>query len=241
MKLIQSTGNSWIGCNDKTFCGCEKEILKYLKEKTLEAQVWFFDLDENHAFPAKEIVKKAIGTKKSSPQYISWCLQAMFYSAIKGKKAESKLWKKYVNNFLRRCSSRDEIKRIFTTRKALWSLHSGVQEFCSRVSKAKRYYVTRNIEEIASVYSSALKFDGYFAEADKKYLIAEQFIITNPEVNFYGIDGDSEEDGEIIDVIKHYNKSLISFYSCKNQKNIDDRFDFFTSRDRTALVELLKN
>jgi len=56
----------------------------------------------------------------------------------------------------------EEIKRRFTVESARKSLYAGVEDFCELVSSAERFYVTRNIAEVARAYANALNLDGFF-------------------------------------------------------------------------------
>ena len=220
----------------------EDDILK-LRQRVRSVQTWFFDLDNNHApSPAKTIAKRAIGTSHFSPKYLQWCASTALKLAQKGKAAESEAWKEYVNLFLRNDEARAEVEQLFTPEYALQSLYPGVEKVCGLISGAQRFYVTRNIAEVVSAYASALKFNGFYPEADDKGKLVEIYVKKNPQIQVYGVEGDSEEDIAMIDVLEFYKKDVVSFYStnCPKGEGIETRFDYSIDKDRTGLVRLLQ-
>ncbi len=220
----------------------EDDILK-LRQLVRSVQTWFFDLDDNHApSPAKQIVKKAIGTSHFSPKYLQWCASTALQLAWRGKAAESAAWKDYVNVFLRNEKTLAEVQKLFTPEYSRQSLYPGVEEFCGLVSKAQRFYVTRNIAEVVSAYASALKFNGFFPESDHKEKVVEDYLKKHPLIQRYGVEGDSEEDGTMIEVLQFYEKDVLSFYSMVNPKvgNQNIRFEYVIPKDRTGLVKILQ-
>lgn len=217
------------------------EVVDKLRRRTRAVQTWFFDLDDNHAdSPAKNIARKAMGTSHFSPHYLGWCAQTAWKLAREGKAAESEVWKEYVNRFLRNEKALAKIKSIWTPESARQSLYPGVEDFVQLISSAKRLYVTRNISEVAEAYTRALGLDGFFPETDHKEKIVENYVQRNPGVERFGVDGDSEEDAAMIDVLKFYRKEVLGLYSMdKPNGRVHPAFDVSVSKDRTGLVRLI--
>jgi|SRR3989344_352019 len=213
-----------------------------LRQRINGVQTWFFDLDDNHApSPAKKIARRAIGTSHLSPKYLQWCASTALKLAKKEKAAESETWKDYVDSFLRNTKARAEVQRLFTPEYARQSLYPGVEDFCGLISDAQRFYVTRNIAEVVRVYASILNFDGFFAEANNKERIVEEYLQSHPHVERYGVEGDSEEDAGMIEILQFYKRDVVSLYSTDDPSSkINKRFDYSLSKDRTELVELLR-
>ena len=219
------------------------EIIQTLQQRVRSVQTWFLDLDDNHApSPAKKIAKRAIGTSHFSPRYLQWCGSTAFKLVRSGKSVESEAWKEYVDRFLRNEDALAEVQRLFTPEYSRQSLYPGVEEFCGLVSDAQRFYVTRNIAEVASAYASILNFDGFFPESYNKEKVVEKYLKRNPHVQKYGVEGDSEEDGVMVDVLQFYGKEVIAFYSTETiqEESFDPWFNYVIEKDRTFLVDLLK-
>src|SRR3989344_4423125 len=209
--LIEPQNGIWVAVTDNF---SNDNAVEELRKRTGAVQTWFFDLDDNHAdSPAKKIAKLALGTNHFSPRYVGWCAQTAWKLVQKGKAAESETWRDYVNSFLRSEGALEEVRRRFTPESARESLYSGVEDFCRLVSGAERFYVTRNIAEIAEAYAGALGFNGFFPELDNKERVVEEYVRRNSHVVRFGVDSDSEEDAAMINVLRFYNKEVFGFYS----------------------------
>ena len=90
-------------------------------------------------------------------------------------------------------------------------------------------------------YALVLEFDGFFYEAFQKGKVVEDFVRKNPYFTRYGVEGDSEEDGEMIDLLQFYHKETVSFQVMESfqPEKMDLRFEYALSRDHRGLVELL--
>lgn len=236
--LVEPKNGIWVAVGDY-FSG--RDAVEELRNRTRAVQTWFFDLDDNHAdSPAKNIAKQAIGTSHFSPSYVRWCVDTAWKLARNGKAAESETWRNYVNTFLRSEEALEEVRKRFTPESVRKSLYSGVENLCRLVSGAERFYVTRNIAEVAGAYASALGFNGFFPESDRKERIVEEYAKRNPHIVRFGVDGDSEEDAVMVDVLRFYDKEVLGFYSIdKPNGEIPLKFDVSVSKDRRGLVGLL--
>jgi hypothetical protein len=240
--------NSWFIVDEQQLnAQNDSEILQNLSQRLIKTQVWFSDLDDSDAkSPGKEIaLKHAVGTSHFNPEYWGWVVETAFTRLIKDKQvAETSSWKNYIDSFLRSPESMKEIQQIFTDEKIERTLFPGVEDFYSLLP-AEKYYVTRNISEVAKVYANYLKFQDYFSESDSKGKVVEDFILKNPQIEHYGVSGDSEDDQEMVDVINFYSKRkpielLVSLYITNSRNKLNDSFLVNISRDRTGLVELIR-
>lgn len=216
--------------------------IRQLKLRAFSVQAWFVDLDDNLCdSPAKDIAKNAVGTSHFSLPYLSWAFHTALQLARHGKKAESETWNAYVQHFLRSPEALDEVQKRFTPATARQSLYSGVLELYPIFSHtASCHLVTRNIKEVADAYTQALRFDGNFPEAENKGRVVEDFILKNPTLNYFGVDGDSQEDAEMIDVLKFHGRKTLGIYSMRSHREtLHPSFDVGVSKNRTGLVSLL--
>ncbi|MFH1972670.1 MAG: hypothetical protein ABIJ18_04295 [archaeon] len=241
--LIEPKDRIWVAVNDRIVgTNSDEELVRNLQERTNSVQTWFFDLDDNHAdSPAKKIAFGRVGTNIFDPKFLYWALtQGAPAKFIKSK--ESEAWRKYVNNFLRDEEALQEVRELFTEETARQSLYQGVLDFANLVSRSSRFYVTRNIAEVAEPYRSALGIDGFFPEADNKEKVVEGYLSQHPEVRIIGVDGDSEEDAAMIEVAQFYDREVVSFYSMNKPRDsqMDQRFDYSVSKNKSGLVSLLQ-
>ncbi|MFH1669780.1 MAG: hypothetical protein ABIA62_07680 [Candidatus Woesearchaeota archaeon] len=242
--LAMPKDGRWVAVN-RSFAGdidyCS--IVSKIQRTARDVQVWFHDLDDNHAkSPAKDIAMRAVGTGHLSSDYISWCAGTAIALAKQGKSCETERWRLYVDKFLRGTDAREQLKAMFTPERVCRSLYLGVRGFCSLFPAAGHHYVSRNIDEVVSAYASALDFDISYPESDQKHKVVEKFIFDNPQIEKYAVDGDSAEDAMMIDVLRHYRKDVIGFYSmdASRESDADEMFDVFTGKDRTGIVDILK-
>jgi len=241
--LVEPKDGIWIAVNDKIAgSSSDNELKRELQQRTKSVQTWFFDLDNNHAdSPAKKIVFEKVGTSVFDPRFVYWALtQGAPAKFIKSR--ESEAWRRYVNNFLRSEDALQEVQEHYNEETARQSLYSGVQDFADLVLNAERFYVTRNITEVAEAYKAALGIDGFFSEVDNKEKVVEKYLNEHPEIRIIGIDGDSEEDAAMIEVAQYYDRAVVSFYSMDQpiDSKMDKKFDYSVSKDRSLLVRILR-
>jgi len=242
MKKTAEEEQLFVAVRDKVVTEVTPEIIKSLQEQVRNVQTWFFDLDDNHApSPAKQIARSAMGTSHFSSKYLHWGVASALKLAVKGKAAESEIWKEYVDLFLRDEKALADIQRLFTPENARRSLYPGVEEFCGLISDSQRFYVTRNITEVVGAYASALHFNGFFPEAYDKERTVEGYLRKHPEIQRYGVEGDSEEDAAMIEVLQFYKKDVVSFYSVDYPTFKEDRrFQYIVPKDKRELVQILR-
>lgn len=241
MKKATEEEQLFVAVKEKVVTEVTPELIQVLREKVKSVQTWFFDLDDNHApSPAKKIARNAMGTSHFSPTYLRWGVTSALKLAGKGKAAESEIWKEYVDLFLRDEKALAEVQELFTLEYARRSLYPGVEEFCGLISDSQRFYVTRNIAEVVGAYASALHFNGFFPEAYDKEKPVEGYLRKHPEIQRYGVEGDSEEDAAMIEVLQFYQKDVVSFYSVDYPTFKEDRrFQYIIPKDRRELVQIL--
>ncbi|HII89380.1 TPA: hypothetical protein HA253_07350 [Candidatus Woesearchaeota archaeon] len=242
--LYQQGSESWVALPEGAGSSLSLDALvQDLRRRTGAVQTWFFDLDDNHApSPAKFLVRRAAGTHHLSPAYLQWCLKTAISWVQKGKKAESGCWEAYKERFLGTPQAEQELPLLLSLKRAGETLYPGVREFCSLVAGAERYYVTKNIPLVAELYATMQRFDGYFADAARKERAVEQYLVGHPWIERYGVDGDSEDDGAMVDILRWYKKEVLSFYSQDepDDTTFDSRFSVAVSKNRKSLVFLLK-
>lgn len=242
---------AWVAVRDDLVLGMtEEEIKIILRNKFLDVQVWFADLDDSDArSPGKKLVKKAVGAKGRwlNPHYLCWVMGTAKALAEHGKRAESECWADYVNQFLRNEDVLTRIKELFTPKEVKGSLYPGVEEFYSLLP-ADKFYVTKNIEEVARAYANVLGFAGFFSEVEDKSRLVENFILDRPGILRYGVSGDSLEDEQMVDVLNfYYRKRKIdqptTLYRADKptREKMNPRFQVQIGKDRSGLVELLKS
>ena len=142
--------------------------IQTLCTRILTADVCLSDLDDTDAdSPGKRIALHGIGSGFDPIGYAKWCVETAVKSARHGKNAESEQWKKYVEQFLRYPGSKAAVEALFTPELVVASLYPGVQELYALLP-AQKFYITRNIAEVANAYGTVLKFQGTLIEIDKR-------------------------------------------------------------------------
>lgn len=242
MNILREEDNSWVGVREDFLGRMSGSIECAISKQMHHADVWFFDLDDNHApSPAKAIAKRAVGTHYLSPQYILWCAGTAFALATKGKAAESERWTRYVNRFLRKEDALQRIREMFSPEQVVPMLYPGVADYVRALQHKHCFYVTRNIAEVADAFAQVLGIPHSFPETMKKEHIVENFVAQHHETLHFGVDGDSDEDAAMIDILRHHKKYVVGVYSMDSKYgHLNQLFDIATSKDRTTLVGLLR-
>lgn len=240
--LDAGSNGSWVYASDSFSNGRSvEEVVSDLKKRVFSRQVWLFDLDDTHArSPGKSIAKGAIGTSYFSPDYLLWCARAVC-GMIRGVPGlEAKMWEEYTDRFLSSRESINEVRGMFDSRKVSSSLYPGVVDFCSLISESRRFYVTRNIHEVARLYSGFLGFDGFYPRANNKIRIAEDFVRDRPLVQCYGVQGDSEAEAETISALRFYGKDVLGILCSDSPFDLGcGAYDINTSKNQSGLVKLI--
>ena len=241
--LVEPRNGIWVGVNDKLVEGKSRDTLvRDLIEKVGNIDAWFIDLDDNIApSPAKKLAYGRVGTSIFSPKFIWWALSQGARAKF-DKNRESVAWNAYVENFLRSDEALAEVARLYNERSARDSLYEGVQSFVESLHGRDRFIVTRNIAEVAEAYKEALCIEGTFSEADEKGKVVDRYLRAHPDVRMIGVEGDSKEDVQMICAAEELGVNVVSIYSMNkpNVSKIDQRFDYFVSKDRSGLVNLLQ-
>lgn len=177
-------------------------------------------------------------------QFIAWCSKALYKKAVHGKKVESELGKEFIEKFIK--TQKDKtIESIITPEYAESSLFPGIKEVYSMLPRASKVIVTRTTEAIAGPYSNALGFDMVldiqYTKRDSVDFVMNVF----PDLKKYAVFGDSEEDEEMADYLRHKLvkgdiDTLVSIQVAKSQRKANLNFDASIGRDYSALVELVK-
>lgn len=242
--LCLDTGHkgSWVYAS-RSFAGGRSagDVVADIKKRVFGRQVWLFDLDDTHArSPGKAIAKGAVGSSYFSPSYWSWCAKAIC-GLVRGVHGlEARMWEEYADKFLNNQESVGAVRRMFDFKRVSNSLYPGVIDFCSLVSESKRFYVTRNVHEVASLYSYFLGFDGFYPRASKKADVAGDFVRDRPLLQYYGIQGDSEDEAEMISALRFYGKDVLGILCSDSPVDLGcGAYDINTSKDQSGLVKLI--
>ncbi len=237
--LIEPQNGLFLGTQDTTQSA--ESIIDNLRERFYSTEAWFLDLDDNHAkSPAKMIAKRALGTSRFNPSYLNWCLQTAVALATRGKASESESWRDYVEKFLRNPESIEEVRKVITPELAKNSFYPGVLDLCGMLT-GRKIYVSRNIEPIIRVYAGVANIDDCIAECSDKSFPVSEYLTRNLHLNNVGIEGDSEEDIKMIEAARSRDRKVISICSMDSPEKPVEGFDFYVSKDRRGLVELLRN
>ena len=254
------TGSSWLGINSQFISGLKNqdnliEIKDNIASRFQKIEIWLSDLDEFDAkSPAKYVAFKAVGTNYFNFDYIKWAFHSFFCLFLKDrKKLEVLRWKEYYNLFLKQNLDDDWLKDAAFNKIAVLLnqnkidnlLYPGIIDFYDSF-KARKIMITRNIERIAYRFCQFLSFYKYYYEVDDKGKIVETIIKENPQVRYYGIGGDSEEDALAFDTLLHYYKKgkiekPLSLQRVYSVKKLFPHFDLYIGKDRRALVNVIKN
>ncbi|MEK6937053.1 MAG: hypothetical protein AABW58_03200 [Nanoarchaeota archaeon] len=222
---------------------------KILREQILNADACISDLDDTDAqSPAKDLAFGCLTDKDYllDGNFCVWCLRSLGKLVIEGKRAESETWSDFVNKFLRDQKNVEKAKKRFNEEKVKKLVYPGVKELYSKLGKARKAYFSRNIKEVAKIFGDFLGFSDVESEVYDKDRATMRFVTENPWLKRYFIRGDSEEDAEILKVLKFFKKrGRIDYYvGCYVVKRPDDRhfnerFHLSSSRDATGLVRFL--
>ena len=239
INTLRGTTEPWLvhrsGIDIKTIC-----------TRILTADVCLSDLDDTDAdSPAKEIAFRHIGGNFDPLAYALWCLDTVMEHALHGKITESAQWKKYVEHFLKYPGAKAAVTALFTPEVVAASLYPGVHELYALLP-AQKWYITRNIDEVATAYGTVLGFQGALTEVDNKERAVEQFVNEHPQFRRYFIKGDSIEDERMLDVLAFCRSrkkidSVVSCYRADNSSTVSHRFDVGVGKDYRKLVEVLKS
>ncbi|MAF99529.1 MAG: hypothetical protein CMH61_02855 [Nanoarchaeota archaeon] len=241
MNLLYELNGSWVAASNK-IQGNPSDLVVDLVQRVKGVGPWLFDLDDNHArSPAKSIVRQAIGTDHLSPRYLSWAMRTLSELVRNGKAAESQAWEQYVDSFLQTERAKREIEFLVQPKVMNQALYTGVKDFCREVRSSTKFYITRNIAQVANAYATYLGLDGAVAEVNDKGRQAELMVLGHPFVEHFGVSGDSDEDVAMVEEIQVMDQNVISLYSMAKPGDIHPTFDYGVSKDLTALVELLRN
>jgi hypothetical protein len=234
MIITLDSTNSWVDIPD------DKELPE-VQAQFHKVETWFYDLDGTHTkFPAKDIARRAVGTSHFDPKYLSWLTRNCFKYLRDGKSVDSVAWGEYVTSFLRSPEALEEVRQFISFDYVQRSLYSGVNACCQRRDKNK-CYVTRNIREVAEPFAKILGISEIKAEAFDKAKCIEDYLSTHSTEQFFGVEGDSDEDAEMVDVLRFHKKEVVGVYVCDKLTSKPKQFEFATSHDRSALFSHIYN
>ncbi len=217
-----------------------------LRQKLREADVCVSDLDGTDASsPARMLATENFLSRFFNDRnYRSWAYRSIRAKINQpGKRADSRLWQDYIERFLPPAVRREVAEKMFPPTKIRKILYPGVARFYSLL-EARKYYLSRNIVEVVQQFGGRLGFDGCFGEQYNKWQSMENFIRSYPEFSRYVIRGDSDEDGEMKDVLDSAVRSrkikyCLSLYRADRPLEEEHGFDAETGKDLNGLVELL--
>ena len=238
--LLEPKNGKWVAAqNDLT----SAEI----KTKILAADVCISDLDDTDTdSPAKEIAKRAIGIEFDPLGYLTWGIGTTVSLIKNGKNGETERWRQYVHTFLKFPGSRAQVSALFNPEKVRNSLYPGVEEFYASIPAA-RFYLTRNIKEVADVYGNVLGFTGVISEAFYKEKAIQEFLINHSQFQRYVVRGDSDEDQMVLDVLRFQQRerkieSVTGIYHADSpsSRHLNSVFEINVGKDQRGLVGLLR-
>lgn len=242
MKCIHGQGESWVAAKNSLARESNLEARLCLIERVQSVDAWLFDLDDNLApSPAKDLIAKAVGTSVINPKYLWWLACTGIGWLAAGRKIETGRWDIYVDQFLATPQAQAEVRAYLTPEYAEASLYPGVKKLFELLP-GEKYLVTRNILPVAEVYAEMLGCKGIISRANDKAQAVKEFLKMHRDIHSYGVGGDSFEDQAMIKMIRAAGKNTLGFYAMDspNWREMDHYFDYATSKDRTALVDLLE-
>lgn len=217
-----------------------------LEEQIKQAEVCLSDLDETDcASPAKAIAlnqwHQRFWTDKT---YRGWLLGAVNRTIKEGKRGDSASWKQYVETFLNTPEARAAVQARMTPDFILNSFYPQVQELYG-IIPAHKVYVSRNIKEVVEPIVSLFGFAGGFHDIYDKKHFAAWFVGQHPQFQRYLVRGDSEEDQQMLDGLRSCQRNLkiqsvLGIYCAEKPLQEKHTFEVETSRDHSALVNILK-
>ena len=106
-----------------------------------------------------------------------------------------------------------------------------------------KFYVTRNIKEIAQAYKQAAGFTGFMLEQFDKEKSIEELVKKHPERKRFILKGDSQEDEVALDYLEFSKRKkrideVLSIFVTDHPCSVNNKFDIHIGRDYTKLVEL---
>ncbi len=243
MLLTKSHNESWIGVRETAVRGISpRSAARELEERLYGVQLWLCDLDDNHTpSPAKRIAREAVGTHRLSPRYWQWCAGTAWALLTQKEGAESARWLSYIQQFLD-AEARQELRAYFTPDRAFYSLYPGISSlYASVLRHSTRIYVTRNIAEVVDSYARILGFSGAVTESFCKGKAVDNLLQKYPWAERIGVDGDSEEDAEMVRAIRQRGKTVVAIQSMEQPREgmMNPDFDYAVSKSREGLVRLL--
>jgi hypothetical protein len=208
-------------------------VIGKVDKRILSLDMWFFDLDNTHTpSPAEKIARAGYGVGiLDVPSFIVWGIETLAELGFGTEEGKIKSWNKYVTKFVNTPVKRQGSVQYVN------GFYPGVEDFIDAL-QGDGIYVTRSLQEVADVYARKL---GIFAVGDvrDKVSFVDAYLQANPFIQSVGVQGDSEEDGEMARVARAYRKETIAIY-VSGTKRIEKGFDIAISRDHSELVSLLK-
>ena len=229
------------------------------------------DLDntDTEISPAKEIAKKRIGVETAADylKLSAWgfwtgagFLTAVLNSDLERamEKVKEQQFADYDRTFLRKQANergyralKEEVEskiiKMIDNTYVVKSLFAGVKDFYQAL-RAKKMYLSRNLNPIVKAYADFLQFDEFKAEIKNKDLWMEHLITTNKQWKslILRVDGCAEED--MIKMAKSYQKkkwtNLEEVLVIKRSVEMKEDFrycDVIIGKDDHGLVEIMKS
>jgi len=222
-----------------------------LQRKILSSDILVSDLDDTDVpSPAKKIACSSLIRPKYlvNSNFHLWCLKYLYSQFNReGTGSHSKLWKGYIELFLRNPKELERLSKKHTVEHAASTIYPEVREFYGLLPENMlKFYITRNIAQIVKPFADALHFDGFLAEQFDKIESIRRLMKKHPERKRYILKGDSLEDSEAVNYLKSKKRKgeidgLVSILVSKNpEKEMQKMFDITIGRNYGPLVELLK-
>ncbi len=241
VNLLYGKKGSAVGVNPKFADGRNfKEIVEDLREQVLSVEMWLLDLDGTYAsYPGIDAAKAALGTNYTNKEYLEWMTRSGLGFLRSGGNNHSEAWFDYIDRFLD-SEGRREAQKYFTPKRVRESLHEDTINWRKKLNNNGRIFVTRNIAEITYPYAIELDVEAAYLEVKDKAQVVRE-IVANFKIDKFGVEGDTIEDAVMIDEVRRLGKRALGIQVMKRINGTAlDSFDVYTTRDRGALLEILR-
>ena len=240
--LTNKRRQNWILINPKI---SKNEIKLRLKN----ADLLISDIDDTDApSPAKLMAYYSLLNPKFffNLKFQSWCLFTVKNLLSKGKRAEGKVWRAFIDKFLNDSQRLNFYLKKFNISYIESLQYPGVKEFYEMIPRAKKVYITRNIKEIAVLFQKINKFDDILCKQFNKIQAVTSVLKKAPDVQNIILKGDSEEDLELLEYLrdlvdKRKISNVLGIYVVPSIRRINLNFDINISRNYLGICQLSSN
>ena len=199
------------------------------------------DLDGTLASsPAKMVMRSTLTSSHASfPLVAKWISDSVRAIAKNKVPVKTAIWQSYVDHFLTTDEHKEYVTSLFTPEVIEGSVIPGVKEFLAKV-RCEKTICTRSTWPIAQHYCNYLTIGSAWTKSFNKKQRIETIVHYQKRIILMG---DSKEDEEALDVLRHYESTgkieyALGIYVTKDKVN--SAFDVNVFRDYTPLADLLE-